>query len=63
MTDQRSRRELWDERHAARDPIEAHEPDPTLVAVASGLATGRALDLGTGDGRNAHLARGAVAGG
>ncbi len=48
-----SRRELWDARHSAHDPIEAHEPDPTLVAVARDLAPGRALDLGTGDGRNA----------
>ena len=43
----------WDERHAARDPIEAHDPDPTLVAVVGGLLPGRALDLATGDGRNA----------
>ena len=48
-----SRRELWDERHAARDPIESHAPDPTVVAVAGGLEPGRALDLGSGDGRNA----------
>ena len=26
-----SRRALWDERHAAREPIESFEPDPTLV--------------------------------
>jgi len=51
--DGRTRRELWDERHAARDPIEAHEPDPTLMEVVSALAPGRALDLGCGDGRNA----------
>jgi SAM-dependent methyltransferase len=48
-----SRRERWDARHAARDPIESHHPDPTLVEVARGLEPGRALDLGTGDGRNA----------
>lgn len=48
-----SRRELWDARHAAHDPIESHEADPTLVGVAGGLRAGRALDLGTGDGRNA----------
>lgn len=52
-----SRRQLWDARHAAKGPIEAREPDPTLVAVVSDLPAGRALDLGTGDGRNAiHLA-------
>jgi SAM-dependent methyltransferase len=58
MTDERTRRELWDERHAARDPIESHEPDPTLVATIAGLVPGRALDLAAGDGRNAiRLAR------
>ncbi len=50
---QPSRQELWDARHAAHDPIESHDPDPTLVMVAGGLKPGRALDLGTGDGRNA----------
>lgn len=53
VPDGRSRREMWDERHAARDPIEAHEPDETLVALAERLVPGRALDLATGDGRNA----------
>jgi SAM-dependent methyltransferase len=55
MTDAepKSRRELWDERHAARDPIESHEPDPVLVDLAERLAPGRALDLAAGDGRNA----------
>ena len=48
-----SRRELWDERHAARDPIESHEPDPTLVTEVADLRPGLALDLATGDGRNA----------
>jgi SAM-dependent methyltransferase len=48
-----SRRERWDERHATHDPIESHEPDATLVEVARELAPGRALDLATGDGRNA----------
>jgi len=49
----RTRQDLWDERHAARDPIEDHAPDPTLIEVAAGLAPGAALDLGCGDGRNA----------
>jgi SAM-dependent methyltransferase len=54
VTDQpRSRRELWDERHAARDPIESHDPEATLVELASSLPAGRALDLACGDGRNA----------
>ena len=48
-----SRRAVWDERHAARDPIESFEPDPTLVDEIGSLRPGRALDLGAGDGRNA----------
>ena len=48
-----SRRALWDERHAAREPIESLEPDPTLVEESGSLRPGRALDLGAGDGRNA----------
>jgi SAM-dependent methyltransferase len=48
-----ARMQLWDERHAARDPIESHDPDPTLTALVARLAPGRALDLATGDGRNA----------
>ena len=48
-----SRQAMWDERHAARDPIESHEPDPTLVSEAGALRPGLALDLATGDGRNA----------
>jgi len=48
-----NRRELWDQRHAAQDPIESSEPDPTLVGEIGSLRPGRALDLGAGDGRNA----------
>jgi SAM-dependent methyltransferase len=48
-----TRQEMWDERHAAHEPIESAEPDPTLVEEIGPLAPGRALDLGTGDGRNA----------
>ncbi len=47
------RRERWDERHAVRDPIESVDPDPTLVETCRSLEPGRALDLGSGDGRNA----------
>jgi SAM-dependent methyltransferase len=50
---EKSRQEMWDERHAAREPIESPEPDPELVTVASALAPGRSLDLAAGDGRNA----------
>ena len=48
-----TRQELWDERHAAREPIESPEPDLTLVEEIGPIAPGRALDLGAGDGRNA----------
>ena len=48
-----SRRALWDQRHAAGDPIESPDPDPTLVDEIASLPPGRALDLGAGDGRNA----------
>jgi SAM-dependent methyltransferase len=50
---EKTRQEMWDERHAAREPIESHEPDPELVRLAARLAPGRALDLAAGDGRNA----------
>lgn len=49
----KTRQALWDERHGARDPIESHEPEPALVELAGSLVPGRALDLATGDGRNA----------
>ncbi len=48
-----SRQALWDERHAAHEPIESSEPDPTLIGEVGALPPGRALDLGAGDGRNA----------
>lgn len=48
-----TRQQMWDERHAAREPIEDRDPDPTLVEEVGRLAPGRALDLGCGDGRNA----------
>ena len=48
-----SRRERWDERHTAEAPIESREPDPTLIKEIEGMRPGRALDLGSGDGRNA----------
>ncbi len=49
----RARQQRWNERHTARAPIESIEPDPTLVETSADLVPGRALDLGTGDGRNA----------
>jgi SAM-dependent methyltransferase len=48
-----SRRDRWNERHATHDAIESAEPDPTLIGICRVLAPGRALDLGSGDGRNA----------
>jgi 2-polyprenyl-3-methyl-5-hydroxy-6-metoxy-1,4-benzoquinol methylase len=48
-----SRREMWDERHAAREPIESPEPDPSLARIAGERTPGHALDLAAGDGRNA----------
>jgi len=47
------RRTRWDARHAAHDPIETIEADPSLEEEVAPLTPGRALDLGTGDGRNA----------
>ncbi len=40
----------WDERHRHR-PFST-DPDPLVLEVASALPTGRALDLGSGAGRN-----------
>jgi len=47
------RRTRWDARHAAAEPIESGAPNPVLIEETERLAPGRALDLGTGDGRNA----------
>jgi SAM-dependent methyltransferase len=46
------RRLDWDERHKAGD-FEGNGPNPTLVAAATGLATGSALELAAGSGTNA----------
>jgi RNA polymerase sigma-70 factor (ECF subfamily) len=45
-------RHRWDERHAERT-IESDEANPVLVAEASRLPRGTALDIGCGDGTNA----------
>lgn len=50
---EKTRSEMWDERHAAREPIESSEADPVLAALAASMRPGRALDLAAGDGRNA----------
>jgi len=40
------RRAHWDERHAAHEPIELIEIDPSLEEEVARLTPGRALDLG-----------------
>jgi SAM-dependent methyltransferase len=53
MGDERGElRRLWDERHRER-VIESPEPNPVLVAEATAMMPGSALDLGCGDGTNA----------
>lgn len=46
--------ERWDEVFAREPHLYTKEPNALLVQVASGLAPGRALDLGVGEGRNAR---------
>jgi SAM-dependent methyltransferase len=43
----------WDERYAGPDLVWGAGPNRFLAAEAEGLPRGRALDLGTGEGRNA----------
>ena len=45
--------EEWDRRYAASDHVWTSEPDALLVELAGSLTTGNALDLGSGEGRNA----------
>ena len=47
------KRERWNERYAGRELLWSAEPNRFLVAEASDLAPGRALDLACGEGRNA----------
>jgi SAM-dependent methyltransferase len=47
-----SNRGDWDRRYKAADHLFSPEPDDQLVHFVSGLAPGRALDLGSGEGRN-----------
>lgn len=46
-------REEWDRRYLEKDLVWSAEPNRFLVEEAAGLAPGRALDLGAGEGRNA----------
>ena len=45
--------EGWNRRYAASDLVWSAEPNQFLVQETAGLAPGRALDLGAGEGRNA----------
>jgi N-acetylglucosamine malate deacetylase 2 len=44
--------EMWDERYRSAPRLFRVEPDETLVGLVGGLAPGRAVDLGAGEGRN-----------
>lgn len=46
-------RQQWDERYASMDLVWTAEPNVFVAREVGGLAPGRALDLGTGEGRNA----------
>jgi SAM-dependent methyltransferase len=43
----------WDQRYAERGRLWPAEPNPTVVDVVGSMTPGRALDLGTGEGRHA----------
>lgn len=43
----------WDERYAGAELVWTADPNRFLVAEVAGLAPGRALDVATGEGRNA----------
>jgi SAM-dependent methyltransferase len=43
----------WDQRYASSDMVWSAEPNQFFAAEAATLPPGRALDLGTGEGRNA----------
>ena len=45
--------EGWDRRYEGSDLLWTAEPNRFLVAEVAGLEPGRALDVGTGEGRNA----------
>jgi SAM-dependent methyltransferase len=42
----------WDQRYSGSENLFPPHPDEALVGFAAGLPTGRALDLGAGEGRN-----------
>jgi len=43
----------WDGRYRSRDALWSGRPNPNLVAEATGLPPGRALDVGCGEGADA----------
>ena len=45
--------DFWNERYRSKDRIWSGEPNRHLVAEVSGLAPGRALDVGSGEGADA----------
>lgn len=45
--------EFWDERYGSAERIWSGDPNPLLVATATGLAPGAALDVGCGEGADA----------
>lgn len=45
--------QLWDEMYRSRPRVWSGRPNPQLVAEAAGLAPGKALDLGCGEGADA----------
>ncbi|MDJ0344416.1 hypothetical protein QMK19_21135 [Streptomyces sp. H10-C2] len=46
-------REAWEDRYRARPALRSGRANPQMVAEASGLAPGRALDVGSGEGADA----------
>ncbi|MCW2829848.1 MAG: hypothetical protein JWP31_540 [Aeromicrobium sp.] len=45
--------EFWDERYGAADRVWSGQPNPQLVDRVAGLAPGRALEVGCGEGADA----------
>lgn len=52
-TDQGTAAQLWDDRYRSKPKVWSGQPNPQLVAEASGLEPGHALDLGCGEGADA----------
>ncbi|MEV7969487.1 class I SAM-dependent methyltransferase [Sphaerisporangium sp. NPDC088356] len=53
MTDSTTDAEFWDARYSESDQIWSGNPNTVLVREVTGLAPGRALDLGCGEGADA----------